>query len=76
MEGIKGWSKTPAVVIESHEQAEEFEVKNGENSCFTDTGSTILSKNEANSSTNFAENGVNAEILSKTEENSLKSQEN
>lgn len=52
------------------------EVKNGENTCFTDTGSTILPKNEANSSANSVENGANKEFLSKTEENSLKTQEN
>ena len=33
VEGIKGWSKTPATVIESHVQAEEFEASEGEKLC-------------------------------------------
>ena len=33
VEGIKGWSKTPATVIESHVQAEEFEAAKGEKLC-------------------------------------------
>ncbi len=33
VEGIKGWSKTPATVIESHVQAEEFEPAEGEKLC-------------------------------------------
>ena len=33
VEGIKGWSKTPAIVIESKEEAEEFKVSEDEKIC-------------------------------------------
>ena len=33
VEGIKGWSKTPAVVIESKEEAEKFEASDDEKIC-------------------------------------------
>ena len=33
VEGIKGWSKTPAVVIESQEEATEFRAETGEKLC-------------------------------------------
>ncbi|MDE7322272.1 MAG: 4-hydroxy-3-methylbut-2-enyl diphosphate reductase [Lachnospiraceae bacterium] len=33
VEGIKGWSKTPAVVIESQEEAVEFRAETGEKLC-------------------------------------------
>ena len=33
VEGIKGWSKTPAIVIESQEEALNFQAKSGEKLC-------------------------------------------
>jgi 4-hydroxy-3-methylbut-2-enyl diphosphate reductase len=33
VEGIKGWSHTPATVIESEQEAEDFTTKNGEKLC-------------------------------------------
>ena len=33
VEGIKGWSETPAAVVESQEQAQHFEAKKGEKLC-------------------------------------------
>ena len=52
------------------------EAKNSENSCFTDTGSAIFSKSDANLAPKSPENGANGHDLQENEENQPKTLEN
>ena len=52
------------------------EAKNSKNTCFTDTGSAIFSKNEANSASKSVENGASDGFSQENKENSQKSLEN